>query len=172
MNIIRRRTETKRAEASDRSHFISGVSSFVTRSESSSRDFPLALSRQCVVAARALLSRASARQPIKMNSTAESAEPRGMEGFSIILFTVSARVVLGHSGHAHLFQKRLRFLIASLALLRALSETGRSRSRSEKFSCRLISRQRRENHCPMHYAYRKSQIVKSHCCMFLSRKRR
>src|SRR5581483_10012401 len=38
-------------------------------------------------------------------------------GFTIILFTVSARVVLGHSGHQHLFQKRLRFLIASLALL-------------------------------------------------------
>jgi uncharacterized protein involved in response to NO len=38
-------------------------------------------------------------------------------GFTIILFTVSTRVVLGHSGHGHLFQKRLRFLIASLALL-------------------------------------------------------
>lgn len=38
-------------------------------------------------------------------------------GFSIILFTVSARVVLGHSGHSHLFQKRPRFLIASLASL-------------------------------------------------------
>lgn len=38
-------------------------------------------------------------------------------GFTIILFTVSTRVVLGHSGHQHLFQKRLRFLIASLALL-------------------------------------------------------
>jgi uncharacterized protein involved in response to NO len=38
-------------------------------------------------------------------------------GFTIILFTVSTRVVLGHSGHAHLFQKRSRFLIASLALL-------------------------------------------------------
>src|SRR5262249_805151 len=38
-------------------------------------------------------------------------------GFTIILFTVSTRVVLGHSGHSYLFQKRLRFLIASLALL-------------------------------------------------------
>ena len=38
-------------------------------------------------------------------------------GFSIILFTVSTRVILGHSGHQYLFQKRLRFLIASLALL-------------------------------------------------------
>jgi uncharacterized protein involved in response to NO len=38
-------------------------------------------------------------------------------GFSIILFTVSTRVVLGHSGHAHLFQKRLGFLIAALVLL-------------------------------------------------------
>jgi uncharacterized protein involved in response to NO len=38
-------------------------------------------------------------------------------GFTIILFTVSTRVVLGHSGHAYLFQRRLRFLIASLGLL-------------------------------------------------------
>ncbi len=38
-------------------------------------------------------------------------------GFSIILFTVSTRVILGHSGHAYLFRRRLRFLIASLALL-------------------------------------------------------
>jgi len=38
-------------------------------------------------------------------------------GFTVILFTVSTRVILGHSGHQHLFQKRLRFLIASLALL-------------------------------------------------------
>jgi uncharacterized protein involved in response to NO len=38
-------------------------------------------------------------------------------GFTIILFTVSTRVILGHSGHSYLFQKRLRFLIASLALL-------------------------------------------------------
>jgi uncharacterized protein involved in response to NO len=38
-------------------------------------------------------------------------------GFTIILFTVSTRVILGHSGHAHLFQRRLRFLIAALVLL-------------------------------------------------------
>jgi len=38
-------------------------------------------------------------------------------GFTIILFTVSTRVILGHSGHSHLFQKRLRFLIVSLVLL-------------------------------------------------------
>jgi uncharacterized protein involved in response to NO len=38
-------------------------------------------------------------------------------GFTIILFTVSTRVILGHSGHAHLFQKRLRFLISALVLL-------------------------------------------------------
>ena len=38
-------------------------------------------------------------------------------GFTIILFTVSTRVILGHSGQRHLFQKRLRFLIAALALL-------------------------------------------------------
>ncbi len=38
-------------------------------------------------------------------------------GFTIILFTVSTRVILGHSGHTHLFQKRLRFLIISLVLL-------------------------------------------------------
>ena len=38
-------------------------------------------------------------------------------GFSIILFTVSTRVILGHAGQSHLFQKRLRFLIAALALL-------------------------------------------------------
>lgn len=38
-------------------------------------------------------------------------------GFTIILFIVSTRVILGHSGHGHLFQKRLPFLIASLALL-------------------------------------------------------
>lgn len=38
-------------------------------------------------------------------------------GFTIILFTVSTRVILGHSGHGHLFQKRLRFLIVSLVLL-------------------------------------------------------
>jgi uncharacterized protein involved in response to NO len=38
-------------------------------------------------------------------------------GFSIIVFTVSTRVIIGHSGHSHLFRKRLRFLIAALALL-------------------------------------------------------
>ena len=38
-------------------------------------------------------------------------------GFSIILFTVSTRVIIGHAGQSHLFRKRLRFLIASLALL-------------------------------------------------------
>jgi uncharacterized protein involved in response to NO len=38
-------------------------------------------------------------------------------GFTIILLTVSTRVILGHSGHSHLFQKRLRFLIVALVLL-------------------------------------------------------
>ena len=38
-------------------------------------------------------------------------------GFSIILFTVSTRVILGHAGQSHLFRKRLPFLIAALALL-------------------------------------------------------
>ncbi len=38
-------------------------------------------------------------------------------GFSIILFTVSTRVILGHAGQSHLFRKRLRFLIVALALL-------------------------------------------------------
>jgi uncharacterized protein involved in response to NO len=38
-------------------------------------------------------------------------------GFSIIVFTVSTRVIIGHAGESHLFQKRLRFLIAALALL-------------------------------------------------------
>lgn len=38
-------------------------------------------------------------------------------GFSIILFTVSTRVILGHAGQSHLFRKRLRFLIAALAML-------------------------------------------------------
>jgi uncharacterized protein involved in response to NO len=38
-------------------------------------------------------------------------------GFSIIVFTVSTRVILGHAGESHLFRKRLRFLIAALALL-------------------------------------------------------
>lgn len=38
-------------------------------------------------------------------------------GFSIILFTVSTRVIIGHAGQSHLFRKRLPFLIAALALL-------------------------------------------------------
>jgi uncharacterized protein involved in response to NO len=38
-------------------------------------------------------------------------------GFTIILFTVSTRVILGHSGSTYLFQRRLRFLIAALVLL-------------------------------------------------------
>lgn len=38
-------------------------------------------------------------------------------GFTIILFTVSTRVILGHGGFTHLFQRRLRFLIAALVLL-------------------------------------------------------
>ncbi|MEO5722363.1 MAG: NnrS family protein [Chthoniobacterales bacterium] len=38
-------------------------------------------------------------------------------GFSVILFTVSTRVVLGHSGHADLFQRRLPFLVGALGLL-------------------------------------------------------
>ena len=38
-------------------------------------------------------------------------------GFTIILFTVSTRVILGHSGQAHLFQKRLRFLVTAMLLL-------------------------------------------------------
>ena len=38
-------------------------------------------------------------------------------GFTIILFTVSARVIIGHAGQRHLFRKRLGFLIAALALL-------------------------------------------------------
>ncbi len=38
-------------------------------------------------------------------------------GFSILLFTVSTRVVLGHSGHADLFQRRLPFLVGALGLL-------------------------------------------------------
>lgn len=38
-------------------------------------------------------------------------------GFSIILFTVSTRVIIGHAGQAQLFRKRLGFLIAALALL-------------------------------------------------------
>lgn len=38
-------------------------------------------------------------------------------GFNLILFTVSTRVILGHSGHSHLFERRLRFLVTALALL-------------------------------------------------------
>lgn len=39
-------------------------------------------------------------------------------GFSIILFTVSTRVVLGHSGHSHLFRRRrLGFLMTAVGLL-------------------------------------------------------
>jgi uncharacterized protein involved in response to NO len=38
-------------------------------------------------------------------------------GFTIILFTVSTRVIIGHAGQSHLFRKRLRFLIAALTLL-------------------------------------------------------
>jgi len=38
-------------------------------------------------------------------------------GFSIILFTVSTRVIIGHAGQSQLFRKRLRFLISALALL-------------------------------------------------------
>jgi uncharacterized protein involved in response to NO len=38
-------------------------------------------------------------------------------GFSIIVFTVSTRVILGHAGQSYLFRKKLRFLIAALALL-------------------------------------------------------
>ena len=38
-------------------------------------------------------------------------------GFSIILFTVSTRVIIGHAGQSHLFRKRLRFLLATITLL-------------------------------------------------------
>ena len=38
-------------------------------------------------------------------------------GFSIVLFTVSTRVIIGHAGQSHLFRKRLPFLVAALALL-------------------------------------------------------
>lgn len=38
-------------------------------------------------------------------------------GFSIIVFTVSTRVILGHAGQSHLFRKRLGFVMAALALL-------------------------------------------------------
>ena len=38
-------------------------------------------------------------------------------GFSVILFTVSTRVIIGHAGQSHLFRKRLRFLVAAVVLL-------------------------------------------------------
>jgi len=38
-------------------------------------------------------------------------------GFSIILFTVSTRVIIGHAGQSHLFRKRLHFLVATITLL-------------------------------------------------------
>lgn len=39
-------------------------------------------------------------------------------GFTVILFTVGTRVILGHTGQAHLFaRRRLRFLVASVSLL-------------------------------------------------------
>jgi uncharacterized protein involved in response to NO len=38
-------------------------------------------------------------------------------GFSIILFTVSTRVIIGHAGQSDLFRKRLRFLVATITLL-------------------------------------------------------
>lgn len=38
-------------------------------------------------------------------------------GFSIIVFTVSTRVIIGHAGESHLFHRKLGFLIAALALL-------------------------------------------------------
>ena len=38
-------------------------------------------------------------------------------GYSVLLFTVSTRVILGHSGESHLFQRRLRWLVATLSLL-------------------------------------------------------
>ena len=38
-------------------------------------------------------------------------------GFSVILFTVSTRVIIGHAGQSHLFRKRLRFLMSALTLL-------------------------------------------------------
>lgn len=42
-------------------------------------------------------------------------------GFSFIVLTVAIRVVFGHSGHAHLFEKRLSFfIIVALLLLFAL----------------------------------------------------
>jgi len=38
-------------------------------------------------------------------------------GFMVIIFTVSARVILGHAGQRQLLRGRLRFLTASLSLL-------------------------------------------------------
>jgi uncharacterized protein involved in response to NO len=38
-------------------------------------------------------------------------------GFSIILFTVSTRVIIGHAGQSHLFRKKLGFLVIALTLL-------------------------------------------------------
>jgi uncharacterized protein involved in response to NO len=38
-------------------------------------------------------------------------------GFNFIVFTVAIRVVFGHSGHAHLFQRRLWFFIITIAFL-------------------------------------------------------
>jgi len=38
-------------------------------------------------------------------------------GFTVILFTVSTRVIIGHAGQSHLFRKRLRFLVAAITLL-------------------------------------------------------
>jgi uncharacterized protein involved in response to NO len=38
-------------------------------------------------------------------------------GFCVILFTVSTRVIVGHSGQGHLFQRRMPFLITTLFLL-------------------------------------------------------
>ena len=38
-------------------------------------------------------------------------------GFCIVLFTVSTRVIVGHSGQTHLFQRRMPFLIVALILL-------------------------------------------------------
>lgn len=38
-------------------------------------------------------------------------------GFSVILFTVSTRVVVGHSGQSHLFRQRMPFLTVALTLL-------------------------------------------------------
>lgn len=38
-------------------------------------------------------------------------------GFNLIVFTVAIRVVFGHSGKAHFFQRRLPFFIATILLL-------------------------------------------------------